>query len=71
MSAVPTLAELREVAFRSLWTFISAAAGGLVGTAIFDITVLEAAGVAGLSAAMNVVVAYTRLKGGTIPTPQQ
>lgn len=66
MNTIPTRAELVDLAFRSLWTFVSAAGAGLAGTGLFDLTLWQAAGTAGLTAVLNVVTIYARQKAGTI-----
>lgn len=71
MSAVPTMAELKEVAFRTFWTFVAGATGIPVGVEVLglDVSLLEAQGLAGFAAAITVINAYARLKAGTVSTP--
>lgn len=65
----PTRAELADLFWRVFWTFLSAALGGLVGMQALDLNVLEVAGLAGLSAAVNVVLVFSRQKLGIVDAP--
>lgn len=45
----------KNILTRAAWTFVQAAASALVAAASFDLSVLEAAGLAGLAAVLSLL----------------
>ena len=69
MSLRPTLAEMEDLFWRSLWTFIASGLGAVVGPPLLqiDVTTLEAMQLAGVAGVISVVLVFARRKLGTLP----
>lgn len=63
--------NLKDLAERIVWTFISAAGGTATGAAVFslDLSVWEVAGLAGLGAVVNLVTLVARDRLAVLPSP--
>ena len=70
-NVVPTKAELVEVFWRSLWTAIAGIGSAVTIPSLFSLNVstLDALAIAAGGGAFTVILAYARMKQGTIPTP--
>jgi len=63
--------NLRDTAERLVWTVIAAAGGALVGVPVLGVEYWQAAGVAGLSAAVNYLTLLARHHLDALPDPGQ
>jgi hypothetical protein len=63
--------NLRDLAERCVWTFVSAAIGAAaIGSALsLDLAVWQSAALAGGAAVANVVLAYARQRLAVLPNP--
>lgn len=59
----------RDTLERLLWTFIAAALGNVAAGAIFEVDALQAAGMAGITAAINFVLLVARTRLAVLPDP--
>ena len=55
----PSVSELEELGWRTLWTFAQAFTGALLSAAIFDYNVLWAAAGAGFAAVLTSIKQFT------------
>jgi|TARA_R110000824_G_scaffold349982_2_gene536893 hypothetical protein len=60
----PTKDQIIDLGYRAGWTAVQAFSGGLLGTAIFDLSAGEAAGVAALAAALSTVKTFASQRLG-------
>lgn len=60
----PTKDQLIDLGYRAGWTATQAFSGGLLGTAIFDLSVGEAAGVAALAAVLSTIKTFASQRLG-------
>ena len=70
-NVVPTKAELVEVFWRSLWTAIAGIGSAVTIPSLFSLNVstLDALAIAAGGGAFTVILAYARMKQGTIAAP--
>lgn len=62
----PSRAEVVDLFWRSLWTFVSTALGATVVSSPLDLNALEVAVLAGAGAAVNVIAVFARQQLGTV-----
>lgn len=61
--------KIPQVLERIVWTFVAAVGGGLLGGPLLGVSAWQAAGVAGLAAAVNTVTIYARKRLSILPDP--
>lgn len=54
---------------RLVWSAVAAGGGALIGVPLFDISVWEAAAIAGLGAVVNGVTQFARYRLSVLPDP--
>lgn len=61
--------NLRDTLERLVWTFVAGALGAVVGTAVIDIDLWQAAAVAGLGDVASLVLIIARTRLSVLPNP--
>ena len=67
----PTVTELEDLFWRTVWTAIPAFTSALIVSNVTDVNQLHAAAMAALTSVITSVTVYARQKAGTINRSQQ